>query len=194
MAKASQVSSSIAARALRTRGLVRAPVWLYRARLGFLIGPRLLMLEHTGRKTGQRRYVVLEIVGRPAPGTYVVVSGFGERAQWFRDSTANPRVRIWIKGRPPAAATARRLSPRHATAALAAYAASHPRVWAALKPVLDNTLGTTTQGRETGPPVIELMSLEAARPIRTGSDGLTGAEHRQFSEGPRCLLEGIRPV
>jgi hypothetical protein len=62
---------------LRTRWLVRAPVWLYRARLGILLGPRFVMLEHTGRKSGARRYVVLEVVQHRAAGSYVVVSGFG---------------------------------------------------------------------------------------------------------------------
>jgi hypothetical protein len=44
--------ASWAAGLLRTRWIVRAPVGLYRARLGFLLGPRMLMLEHTGRKSG----------------------------------------------------------------------------------------------------------------------------------------------
>lgn len=61
-----------AAGLLRVRWLVRAPIGLYRAHLGFLFGSRLLMLEHTGRKSGTRRYVVLEVVGHPRPGTYVV--------------------------------------------------------------------------------------------------------------------------
>ena len=52
---------------VRVRWLVRAPIWLYRARLGFLFGERLLMLEHTGRKSGLLRLAVLEIVARPAP-------------------------------------------------------------------------------------------------------------------------------
>ncbi|HTM84573.1 MAG TPA: nitroreductase family deazaflavin-dependent oxidoreductase, partial [Mycobacterium sp.] len=39
---------------------MRAPIWLYRARLGALLGSRLLMLEHRGRTSGARRYVVLE--------------------------------------------------------------------------------------------------------------------------------------
>jgi hypothetical protein len=30
---------------MRVRWVVRAPVWLYRARLGFVFGPRLLMLD-----------------------------------------------------------------------------------------------------------------------------------------------------
>jgi hypothetical protein len=61
--------AALAARLLRVRWIVRAPVWLYRARLGFVFGSRLLMLEHTGRKTGIRRYVVLEAVDHPDPGT-----------------------------------------------------------------------------------------------------------------------------
>jgi hypothetical protein len=44
-----------AARLLRVRWLVRAPVWAYRARLGALFGSRLVMLEHTGRTSGRRR-------------------------------------------------------------------------------------------------------------------------------------------
>ena len=55
----------LGARALRTRWLVRAPINLYRVGLGFLFGTRLLMLEHVGRRTGARRYVVLEVVDRP---------------------------------------------------------------------------------------------------------------------------------
>lgn len=51
------------------RWFVRAPIWLFRARLGFLLGSRLLMLEHLGRKSGGRRHVVLEVVTR-APGSY----------------------------------------------------------------------------------------------------------------------------
>jgi hypothetical protein len=46
----------IGARVLANRALMRAPIWLYRARLGFLFGSRTLMLEHIGRKSGARRY------------------------------------------------------------------------------------------------------------------------------------------
>lgn len=145
-----------AAGLLRVRWLVRAPVGLYRARLGFLFGSRLLMLEHTGRKSGARRHVVLEVVDRPRPGTYVVVSGFGARAQWFRNVRANPHVRVYAGGHRPAPATARLLTSDEATAALTAYAASHPRAWAALKPVLEATLGARISDQETSLPVIAL--------------------------------------
>jgi F420H(2)-dependent quinone reductase len=87
-------TSSLAAwgaRLMRVRWVVRAPVWLYRARLGFVFGSRLLMLEHTGRETGIRRYVVLEAVDHPHAGTYIVAAGFGDRAQWLRNVRADAR-------------------------------------------------------------------------------------------------------
>lgn len=145
-----------AAGLLRVRWIVRAPIWLYRARLGFLFGSRLLMLEHTGRKSGARRYVVLEIVDHPQPGTYVVVSGFGSRAQWLRNVQVNPRVRVYAGGRKPALATARLMTSEEAAAALKAYAGRHPRAWAALKPVFEATLGARIDDQGTSLPMVML--------------------------------------
>ncbi|MBF6467850.1 nitroreductase family deazaflavin-dependent oxidoreductase [Nocardia beijingensis] len=76
--------TSIGARLLRTRWFVRAPITLFRARLGFLFGGRLLLLEHTGRRSGRARYVALETVVRPSRDRVVIASGFGTQAQWFR--------------------------------------------------------------------------------------------------------------
>jgi deazaflavin-dependent oxidoreductase (nitroreductase family) len=146
-----------AAAMLRMRWFVRAPIWLYRARLGFVLGSRLLMLEHTGRKSGARRHVVLEVVGR-TPGGYVVASGFGTRAQWFRNVRANPRVRIYVGGRKPAPATARLLTPSEAQEAMAEYASRHPRSWAALAPVFEATLGAPAHDL----PLIELELADSA--------------------------------
>lgn len=143
-----------AAGLLRARWLARTPIWLYRARLGFLFGSRLLMIEHLGRKSGARRYVVLEVVTHPRPGTYVVASGFGTRAQWFRNVRANPHVRVYAGGRRPASATARLLTSDETAAALAAYAARHPRAWAALKPVFETTLGARISDQETSLPMV----------------------------------------
>lgn len=150
----SSPGGALAARLLRARWLVRAPVGLYRARLGFAFGSRLIMLEHTGRKSGARRHVVLEVVDHSRPGTYVVVSGFGDRAQWFRNVRADPRVRVYAGSRRPAAATARLLSAEEAAGALTAYATRHPRAWARLKPVLEATLGAHIDVTGTSLPVI----------------------------------------
>jgi deazaflavin-dependent oxidoreductase (nitroreductase family) len=141
---------------LRARPLVRAPVWLYRARLGFLFGGRLLMLEHLGRKSGLRRYVVLEVVDHPAPDRWVVASGFGERAQWMQNVRVNPEVRVYLGGRRPAAATASVLQPGAAAHVLQRYAAAHPRAWAMLRPVFEETLGAAITEAGTQLPLVAL--------------------------------------
>lgn len=141
---------------LRVRWFVRAPIWLYRARLGFLFGTRLLMLEHTGRNPGARRYVVLEIVARPAPGTVVVASGFGAKAQWFRNVVADPHVTLYLSSHRPRPATARILNPSDSSAALADYAAAHPRAWQTLRPVFETTLGAQIEGHATSLPLLAL--------------------------------------
>jgi deazaflavin-dependent oxidoreductase (nitroreductase family) len=155
LARTSDIGDRAAA-LLRIRWLVRAPIWLYRARLGFVFGSRLLMLEHRGRKTGARRYAVLEIVVHPVPGSYVVVSGFGDRSQWYRNICADSRVRFQVGSRKPVAAIARRLNPEEAAATLAGYAARHPRAWAQLRRVLENTLGTAINENGTSLPMVAL--------------------------------------
>ncbi len=142
-------------RLLRTRWLMRAPIHVYKARLGILLGSRTLMLEHIGRSSGARRYVVLEVFGHPAPDVYFVVSGFGDQAQWYRNVQANPAVRVWVRGRRGLPATARRLRDPEADDALDAYVASHDKAWGRLKVVVENTLGHPIE-RGSDLPVIEL--------------------------------------
>lgn len=118
------------------------------------------MLEHLGRKSGVRRYVVLEIVDHPSPARYVVVSGFGDRAQWFRNVTASPAVRVSLGSRKPQPATARRLDAETASAALARYATAHPRAWSKLRPVLEQTLGAHIDQAGTELPMVALDITE----------------------------------
>lgn len=145
-----------ASRLLRSRRLVRAPIWLYRARLGGLLGGRLLMLEHLGRTTGAVRRVVLEVIDHPGADRYIVASGFGERAQWFRNITANPRVRVYAGSRRPAPATARVLDQREADRVLGDYIARHPRTWEQFSAVLEQTLGEPVTDTDTALPMVEL--------------------------------------
>jgi deazaflavin-dependent oxidoreductase (nitroreductase family) len=151
---------AMATRALRNRRLMRTPIALFRARLGFLFGQRMLMLEHIGRKTGNRRYVVLEVIDRPDSGSYVVVSGFGTRAQWYRNVVANPEVRIWIRGRGPARATAEMLPPDRATACLEHYVRRHPKAWKTMKPALENTLGSPIDDGGAELPMVQFSLAE----------------------------------
>jgi deazaflavin-dependent oxidoreductase (nitroreductase family) len=119
------------------RTLARAPVWLYRARLGFLFGNRFLLIEHIGRRTGSARYVVVEVVERPGADRYVVASGFGERAQWFRNVLVTPRVRVSVGRRRLVPADASVLDPADAAAAVRRYRTAHPWAWRVLRPLLE---------------------------------------------------------
>lgn len=148
--------TSATARLLRSRRLVRAPIWIYKARAGALLSSRLLMLEHIGRKSGAWRNVVLEVVDHPTPETFIVASGFGSKAQWFRNIEANPRVRVYAGSRAPADATARVLDQHEADSELAAYRARHPRAWAQFEPVLEETLGGPIHDTDTELPLVEL--------------------------------------
>jgi deazaflavin-dependent oxidoreductase (nitroreductase family) len=148
--------ATIGAGILRTRFLMRAPIWIYKAGAAKLLGSRLLMLEHTGRKSGIRRSVVLEVIGHPAPDSYLVAAGFGDKSQWFRNIKANPRVSIHTDRHASAAATARVLTQHEADRTLADYADQHPRAWQRFKPILEKTLGEPISETATRLPIVEL--------------------------------------
>ena len=158
MARAARASIFVAigARLLRSRRLMRAPTWIYMARAGALFGSRILMLEHIGRKSGAPRYAVLEVVDHPGPGVYVVASGFGRKAQWFRNIQANPRVRVHAGSHAPRRATARVLDQQEADRTLAGYRGRHPRAWERFRPVLEDTLGAPITDTESPLPMVEL--------------------------------------
>ncbi|MFE0631157.1 nitroreductase family deazaflavin-dependent oxidoreductase [Streptomyces sp. NPDC058864] len=110
------------------RSLLRAPIRLYRWRLGWLLGGRMLLLTHVGRSTGVPRQVVLEVAGRdPDTGAYHVASGFGEASQWFRNIRRTPWVTIQVGVR-TMPAVARLVPPEESGRLMAAYASRHPRL------------------------------------------------------------------
>lgn len=146
----------LAETALHSRRFARAPISLYRAGLGFVFGSRMLMLEHVGRRTGARRYVVLEVIDHPSPDVYVVPSGFGERSQWFQNVMANPEVRVSVAGRRSIAGTARRLSTEEADDALQRYIGRHPRAWNSLEEMVQHSLEGRVVPPNTEMPMVEV--------------------------------------
>ncbi|MGZ3583773.1 MAG: nitroreductase family deazaflavin-dependent oxidoreductase [Ktedonobacterales bacterium] len=81
------------------RGLLKwgfnLPIALYRARLGWLLGHRFLLLTHRGRKTGMIRHTVLEVVHfDPATRESTVLSAYGERADWYQNLLVHPAVEV----------------------------------------------------------------------------------------------------
>ncbi|MGG7569278.1 nitroreductase family deazaflavin-dependent oxidoreductase [Streptomyces sirii] len=78
----------------------------------------------------------------PAPDTYVVASGFGDRAQWFRNIQTDPLVRVTIGTHRPAPAAARVLPQNEPDATLHNYISRHPCTRERFQSILENTLGT----------------------------------------------------
>src|SRR5690625_4457875 len=142
---------NIAASAMHTRWLMRAPIWLFRARLGFLFRGRFVLLEHRGRTSGQPRYVVLETLERPDPGTVYVASGFGPKAQWYQNLLAEPRCRLSIGRRHRAPAVARALGDDEAADVLTRYQREHPKAYGTLSGLIEDL-----QGDNATVPIVEV--------------------------------------
>jgi deazaflavin-dependent oxidoreductase (nitroreductase family) len=109
------------------RLMFRAPIWLYKVGLGGLLGGRFLLLNHTGRKSGQPRKTVLEVVDfDPLTGIYYVASGFGKNSDWYLNILKTPEVKIQV-GNDTIPVTARVLEPNESGKAMVDYARRNTR-------------------------------------------------------------------
>ena len=83
-----------------SRFVFRLPIYLYEAGLGGLLGNHVLLINHIGRVTGKPRQVVLEVIKHdPSDGSYLVASGWGPSAQWYRNVLHTPDVTIQVGGK-----------------------------------------------------------------------------------------------
>jgi deazaflavin-dependent oxidoreductase (nitroreductase family) len=72
---------------------------LYRLRILAPLGFRLLLMTHKGRKTGKTRRTPVEYF--KVEKTITVVSGYGKKANWFRNIKQNPEevyVQVGFRG------------------------------------------------------------------------------------------------
>ncbi|MGM0385721.1 MAG: nitroreductase family deazaflavin-dependent oxidoreductase [Actinomycetota bacterium] len=129
------------------RVFLRAPVYLYRGGLGWLLGQRFLYLVHQGRTTGKRRDTVLEVVhfDERIPEA-VVVAAWGTRSDWYRNITASPPRDVWVGRHHWRSPQFRLLEPDEMVAVLTDYGRRHPRSWRVLAPRLgmDREMSPTT--------------------------------------------------
>ena len=106
--------------------LFQLPIFLYRTKLGFLLGERFILLKHWGRISGELKETVIEVIDQDkASGKIYSASGYGERSQWFKNISSNNNVFITIKNC-ERKAVGRILSPLEAEAVLLRYADRHP--------------------------------------------------------------------
>lgn len=106
--------------------MFRSGIYLYRLGLGGLFGKRMLLLNHVGRKSGQPRQAVLEVIAvGEGTRTFYVASGYGRQSDWFQNLQKRPDVTIQV-GRKKMAVTAVFLSPEESGLQIVAYAHRHP--------------------------------------------------------------------
>lgn len=128
------------ARALGNRRLMRVPIAFYRLGLGFVFGRRLVMIEHLGRVSDRRRFVVVECVER-FDTVVRVASGFGRRAEWYRNLAANEVAYVSTGMRRRIPATPRLLTAAESDLHLRDYAARHPAAWRHLHKAMGLAVG-----------------------------------------------------
>jgi deazaflavin-dependent oxidoreductase (nitroreductase family) len=150
------------------RGLARLafrlPIWLYRLRLGRLLGERFLMLTHIGRKSGQPRQTVLEVVRHDRTTCdYSIASGWGDRADWFRNILVNPNVLVESGGQ-RWEAVAEQLPVARAADELCDYARRHPYAVRALsRLMIGETLSTSAEDCRRLAERVPIVALRARR-------------------------------
>jgi len=76
--------------------IFKFPLLLDRLGLWFLIPRGILILTTTGRRTGSPRRTPMEYGTVQPDGSYIVMSGWGGRTDWYRNALADPRVSIKI--------------------------------------------------------------------------------------------------
>lgn len=127
------------------RLFLRSPIGLYRMGLGFLMGKRFIMLEHVGRKSGEIRRTVLEVVLNAAAAVYIA-AGWGSSSQWFRNVQANPSV-VFHHGSKRYEAKAVVVDQAEARRVMDAYADAHPKALDRLASLMIDDPGATTEER-----------------------------------------------
>lgn len=146
------------------RSVLRLPIWLYRMHLGWLLGNRFLLLQHTGRNSGRVRETVIEVVKHdPTTDTYYVVSGWGSKSDWYLNIQKNAFITIRVGGR-RIRAHAVAVSAAEAADTLKGYSERYP---VAFRELTQLFLGERVQpGYEAAQMLAERMPMVALQPVQ----------------------------
>lgn len=150
-----------------TARLARLPRHLYRVGLGRLLGWRMVLIEHTGRRSGLPRQAVVEVVHR-GDRDITVAAAWGERSDWYRNLVADPTCRISTGSWQHRPAVASFVAPEEAATILAGYARDHPRA----ARVLAKRFNLPFDEPER---VVEAVPLVRLSPVTPGGGGGTAS-------------------
>jgi deazaflavin-dependent oxidoreductase (nitroreductase family) len=164
MTDATEPGSSRKKPTVLAKWFYKSPKWLYRARLGFVFGSRFLLLEHTGRTSGNVYQTPLEVAHYDQEhDEYVVTSGTGPRADWYRNIQADPAVAVWL-GSHRYPATARFLTTEQAVEVMKVYEEKHPKTAARLEAMMGVSHDETQESWTAMMEKIPMIGLTPDRP------------------------------
>jgi deazaflavin-dependent oxidoreductase (nitroreductase family) len=125
----------------------RLPIYLYRLDLGRLLGHRFLLLVHRGRESGLLRETVLEVLLHdPARRESVVLSAWGEEADWYGNIGAAPALEVRTGGQ-RYVPDQRFLAPEENHAVVSDYGRRHPLAFRVFARVFGYPLDGTEAAR-----------------------------------------------
>jgi len=146
-----------------TRILWRLPIWLYRANLGWLLTEHFLLLYHVGRKSGQVRQVVVEVVMRDkADDVYYIAAGFGPSSDWYQNLLKTPQARIQ-SGFRKVDVTAEIMSVEKAERVILDYARRYPAAIRMLARILGYEVGKGEEDYRGFARVVPIVALKVIR-------------------------------
>ncbi|HET8930374.1 MAG TPA: nitroreductase family deazaflavin-dependent oxidoreductase [Acidimicrobiales bacterium] len=129
--------------------LLRIPVYVFRWRLGFVLGERIVLISHTGRRSGRSYQSPVEVVEHDrTTHEYIVCSGTGPDADWYRNLKADPATLIQVGNR-RWTPTQRFLDPDEAAQRFRHYEAEHPGASRQLLDMMGNSYDGTDEGRRS---------------------------------------------
>ena len=105
--------------------IFKLPVYLYRLRLGWLLGKRFMQITHVGRHSGKVRRTVLAVLRFDEKTKEVYAVSAWKGSDWYYNIQASPALQVEI-GAVRYVPAQRTLSPEEITTAFIEYRKKHP--------------------------------------------------------------------
>lgn len=149
----------------------RAPAFLYTIGVGWIYGHRFLLLTHLGRRSGRVYRTMLEVISwDPEKEEAVVMSGFGKRSNWYRNTLAGKAIEIQIS-RQRFKPHVRELDPVEATRVIGKYEGRNRLLRPALRRTLSRLAGFHVDDSEAARrKLVEELPLVAFSPHPPSAD------------------------
>jgi deazaflavin-dependent oxidoreductase (nitroreductase family) len=105
--------------------IFKLPVFLYRLRLGWLLGKRFMQITHVGRHSGKVRRTILAVLRFDEKTKEIYAVSAWKGSDWYYNIQYSPALQVEI-GFICYAPLQRTLSPEEITTAFVEYRKSHP--------------------------------------------------------------------